>query len=275
MKNFYTRTITGAVFVVVLIGSILIHPLMAFGLFGLIILLGMLEYFRLLEVAGYTCNRISGIVTALVVFASFLMYACGWVNSLIFLAGIPLSAYIFISELYRKKDTPFVNIALTMLGIIYIAVPFALLLLSGFSEYGLKHYDARLILGFFILLWSSDTGAYLFGMAFGKHPFFPRISPKKSWEGFIGGILFTLAVSWVVSRYIESVTTTDWMIMALIICVFGAWGDLTESMLKRSLNVKDSGTILPGHGGILDRFDSVLFAAPIVFLYLHTKFLLF
>jgi phosphatidate cytidylyltransferase len=175
---------------------------------------------------------------------------------------------IFVFELYRKKNKPFQNIALTFLGIIYIALPFSLLYLMGFKEYTVTGFKPKIILGFFFLLWTSDTGAYLVGMTLGRHPFFPRISPKKSWEGFIGGVVLTLLIAWVISNYFTFLSTYDWLIIGLIIAVTGAIGDLIESLLKRSLNVKDSGNILPGHGGILDRFDSVIFAAPLVFVYL-------
>lgn len=275
VNNFVTRTLTGAVFVVVLIGAIVLNPYLAFGLFGVITVLGINEFYRLVSNAGVNANKIPGIISGLLVYTAFFLNVCGLMDNIVYIIAIPLLAFIFISELYRKKDNPFQNISFTILGVIYIAIPFALLLQIGFSAIGIPNYDFKLIVGFFLLLWSSDTGAYLVGMSIGKHPLFPRISPKKSWEGFIGGIFFTMLVAYFVSKFAVALPLTDWLIIALIICVCGVWGDLIESMLKRSLQIKDSGNILPGHGGILDRFDSVLLSAPIVFLYLHTKLLLF
>jgi phosphatidate cytidylyltransferase len=155
--------------------------------------------------------------------------------------------------------------------VIYVVVPFSLLVITGFTQSGLSNYNPTIILGFFFLLWTSDTGAYLVGISLGKHRLFPRISPKKSWEGFFGGLVFTLIVSWVISKYFTVISLTDWVIIALIIGIFGVLGDLIESLLKRSFDTKDSGNILPGHGGILDRFDSVIFSAPLVFLYFQFK----
>lgn len=274
MNNFLKRTITGAIFVTVLIGAMVIHPLLLFSLFAVITALGIIEFFRITDIAGINSNKLVGVIAGLIIYTSFFMVACGWVDSSAFFIIVPLFAFIFISELYRKKDHPFQNIAFTIMGTIYIAIPFGLLLCIGFPATDLLSYNYTIILGFFLLLWASDTGAYLVGMSIGKHPLFPRISPKKSWEGFLGGIFFTVGIALLVSKFATAVSLCDWIIIAVIICGCGVWGDLIESMLKRSLQIKDSGNILPGHGGILDRFDSVLLAAPIVFLYLHFKFIL-
>jgi len=201
-------------------------------------------------------------------------FASGCITITWFWLIVPLISATFIAELYSKHDSPFQNIAITLFGTLYIAVPFSLLVLFGFPGQTLSGYNPGLVIGFFFLLWANDTGAYLTGISIGKHPMFARISPKKSWEGFVGGLFFTLLVAFIISRYFIALDRTDWIVIAIIICIFGVWGDLIESMLKRSLHIKDSGKILPGHGGILDRFDSVLFAAPMVFVYLQLRFLL-
>jgi CDP-diglyceride synthetase len=271
LNNFYKRTLTGIAFVVILGGAILIHATTFFALFAVIVALGIFEFYRIIDGANVFPNKLLGGILGMVFFAVSCLYASGLVPIAVYWFVVPFISAIFVAELYRKQTTPFQNIAVTLFGALYVAVPFSLLVLFGFPEQGITAYQSNLILGFFFLLWSSDTGAYLTGVSIGKHPMFPRISPKKSWEGFAGGIVLTLFVAFIISNYFTALTLVDWLVIAVIICIFGVWGDLVESMLKRSLDIKDSGNILPGHGGILDRFDSVLFSAPIVFLYLQIK----
>jgi phosphatidate cytidylyltransferase len=173
---------------------------------------------------------------------------------------------VFIVELYRNKPSPFENIALTLLGILYIVLPFGLL--NFLFIPGLNHVYI-LLLCYFAILWINDTFAYLFGRTFGKHRLFERISPKKSWEGSIGGALTSIFAAWLISSLENSLPFMHWLAIAAIIVIAGALGDLIESMLKRSLNCKDSGTLLPGHGGILDRFDAVFISAPLIFVYIQ------
>jgi phosphatidate cytidylyltransferase len=172
-----------------------------------------------------------------------------------------------IIELYQKSERPFENIALLILPIIYISVPFALMNIT-YSGQG-----AKIVLAFFIFVWASDVGAYCFGMLLGKHKLFPRISPQKSWEGFFGGIITAIVVSILVSHFMfDGKNLQHWLIVSVITSVFGTLGDLVESMLKRSVGIKDSGKIMPGHGGMLDRFDAVLLAFPVVFVYMIIVF---
>ncbi len=273
MNNLITRTITGIVFIAVLGASILFNPVSFFALFAIITALAMWEFYKLLEASHIRVNIFLGIFTGVFCLLLTCLYALGYLGSVWFLLVIPLISMIMVSELYRNSENPFHSIAFTLLGILYIAVPFSLLILCGFPERSWQGYEPTLVLGFFLLLWSSDTGAYVVGITFGKHPLFPRISPKKSWEGLLGGSIFTLIIAFIIAHFYKALPLTDWLVIAVIICIFGIWGDLVESLLKRSLQVKDSGDLLPGHGGILDRFDSVIFSAPLVFLYLHLKFL--
>jgi phosphatidate cytidylyltransferase len=172
-------------------------------------------------------------------------------------------------ELFRKKGNPFLNVATALIGLIWIVIPLALL--NGFflkgAEPGWMHSGS--LLGFFLILWIYDSGAYIFGSLMGKHRMLERISPKKSWEGFIGGTLTGSLTAFLISASFREFSLLQWLLIATIIIIFGTIGDLVESMLKRSTGVKDSGTLLPGHGGILDRFDAVLLAAPAVFLLLQ------
>ena len=265
MNNFLLRTITGSVFVAVIVSSIVFSPLFFAGLFFCISLLGIHEFYKLLQNGGKTPQMYLGMVTGGLLFAGLSAVANDWLNSSYLLALLPFGAIVFICELYRNKPSPFENIALTLVGIVYIALPFGLL--NFFYLSGLQH-PYIILLGYFLILWINDTFAYLFGKTFGKHRLFERISPKKSWEGSIGGGLTSVFAAWLIASCEHSLPFVHWMAIAIIIVISGTLGDLVESMLKRSLNCKDSGTILPGHGGILDRFDAVLISAPLIFVYI-------
>ncbi len=263
-----TRAITGALFVAALIAGVYFNEVVVFGLFCLIVLLGTDEFYSLVK-KSKTINplRFWGLITNL---TSIILMGLVILNNLpIKLLVIPLLMIFmsFIFELYRKKNHPFINIAYTILPVLYIAIPFAMLFHLGF--YNSKDYSYQIILGFFFLLWTSDTGAYLSGRFFGKHKLFERISPKKTWEGTIGGTILTVGIAYVLSIYFTDLSLTNWVVIGMLTAIFGGLGDLVESMLKRSLNIKDSGNILPGHGGILDRFDGLLVGIPFIYTYLQ------
>ena len=173
-----------------------------------------------------------------------------------------------IIELFRDSEHPFTNISFALFGAFYVAVPFGLISYMVYSPVFDNEFNGSILVAFLFLIWVSDSGAYIIGSMFGKHKLFERISPKKTWEGFLGGGFFSLIAAFIISLLIEEIALIHWLAIAILTVVFGTFGDLIESLLKRKVNVKDSGTILPGHGGILDRFDSLLFAAPVVFIYL-------
>ncbi|MBK8722813.1 MAG: phosphatidate cytidylyltransferase [Saprospiraceae bacterium] len=177
----------------------------------------------------------------------------------------PIIFLTFIFELFADSKRPFLNIAILILGAIYIGTPFSLLCYIAFYE---EYFYANTVFGLLVLTWANDTGAYLAGSKFGKHKLFPRISPKKSWEGAIGGFIVTLLIAWLISYYFRELNWWNWTVIAMIVSVFGPLGDLVESMLKRSIDVKDSGNLLPGHGGFLDRFDAFIFMMPYVAAYI-------
>ena len=208
------------------------------------------------------------------------LFTVGFINQKYFYVFIPLVVLVFINELFLNNNRPFTNIAYTLLGIIYVAIPLSMINYLVFSPagelFGLQTgeetvdivnyifqperkniYSSHILLGFFFLVWAYDTGAYIIGIPFGKHKLFKRISPKKSWEGLLGGIFFAFVVSIIISKYFVELRMLDWLVIALIVTTIGTFGDLVESMFKRSVGVKDSGNILPGHGGLLDRFDGV------------------
>lgn len=177
----------------------------------------------------------------------------------------PIIFLTFIFELFADSKSPFINIAILILGAIYIGTPFSLLCYIAFYE---EYFYANTVFGLLALTWANDTGAYIAGSKFGKTKLFARISPKKSWEGAIGGFIVTLLISWLISYYFRELTWGDWTVIAILVSVFGPIGDLVESLLKRSIHVKDSGSLLPGHGGFLDRFDAFIFMMPYVAAYI-------
>jgi len=171
-------------------------------------------------------------------------------------------------KLYKKFERkPFTNIAFTFLGIFYVAVPFALLNIAVFDDN--RAYNFEIMMGCLFILWASDTGAYFAGTFLGKRKLFERISPKKSWEGFFGGALLALIFAYGLSIYLHTLSVFQWMVVAIIIIVGGTFGDLVESLLKRSIEIKDSGNSIPGHGGFLDRFDGLFISAPFIVAYLE------
>jgi phosphatidate cytidylyltransferase len=178
-----------------------------------------------------------------------------------------LIATLFTSELYRKSSHPFTNIAFTILSLAFTIVPFLFFLKIAFFVH--STYSWHIVLGLFCILWTSDIGAYIAGKSFGKNKLFPSVSPGKTWEGAIGGAILALAVSYLIATYWTELTIVQWLGTSLIVIVFGMYGDLVESSLKRSINIKDSGTMIPGHGGFLDRFDGLYLSLPVVYTYLQ------
>lgn len=268
MNNLITRTITGFFFVASIIATMIWHPL-AFGvMFYIVMLLGLNELLRMSVGQSLSVHRgalyfIISLAYLIPMAVAHNLLAAYWL-----VAIVPLFMTFFILELFRKTPDPLGNISWSILAVIYLAIPFASL--NFFYNPDFQGTDSRfyILLGYFLLLWAHDIFAYLTGLFFGRHKLFERISPKKTWEGSIGGLVFSLLMAWGLAYFMHDLTLLEWMGMALVIAVFGTFGDLSESMLKRKYQVKDSGTILPGHGGILDRFDAMMFSAPAVLCYL-------
>jgi phosphatidate cytidylyltransferase len=226
----------------------------------------MYEFYTLAKKKGFNPQRFYGIIVGSLLFAANYFYVNEMVSVKVFLAVIPVVISIFIIELYRKSEFVFVDIGFTILGVLYIAVPLSFANYITFSD---NSYSWHLILGFFFLIWSFDTLAYVFGISFGKHRLFERISPKKSWEGFIGGLVSSIGIAYILSIFFTELNFIQWAIASVIISIFGTYGDLVESSFKRNIDEKDSGSLLPGHGGVLDRFDAVFFTLPLFYLYLQ------
>ena len=278
MKNFIIRTITGVIFVAAVVVSFL-RPEAMVALFAAVTGLTVWEFTGLVnEREHVTVNRFICMVAGVYFFFA-MTYFCsdlygGAAKSVVFIPYLVTIVYLLIAELYMKQADPIHDWAYTMLSQIYIALPLSLLNVLAFTadSSGVVAFNTLLPLSVFIFLWVNDSGAYCVGSLLGRHKLFPRISPGKSWEGSIGGAVFVLVAAWAISHFLDGVMLTlpEWLGLGLVVVVFGTWGDLVESLFKRTLGIKDSGSILPGHGGMLDRFDSSLLAIPAAVIYLYT-----
>lgn len=260
------RAITGFLFVSIMLASLMLGAFV-FTLFVLALsVVALDEFYHLITTADIKPQKWMGIASAIAIYLAMYHYLVkDQPLQQIFLC-IPFIVGIFIVELYRKQQRGFHNIAYTLLGLLFAAVPFYFFYALAFVD---GVYNFHYPLAFLLLLWASDTGAYLLGRNFGKHKLFERHSPKKTWEGLFGGVLSSALAAVLISNYFQEISLLHWFLLSVIISIVGTFGDLSESMLKRGLSVKDSGTLLPGHGGILDRFDGLLLAAPLVFMYLQ------
>ncbi len=284
MQNLITRTITGVLFVAVMVTCFL-RPEAMILLFALITGLTLWEYTGLVnQRENVQVNRFITTVAGVYFFLAMAGYITRLTPTMgVFIPYLLTIVYLFISGLYTQSKDAINDWAYTMLGQMYIALPFSMILVLGFQSMpdGNIVFNTLLPLSIFIFLWTNDTGAYCSGSLFGKHKLFPRVSPGKSWEGSIGGGILVLLVATALGFYESTITDTasgltpiEWAGLGLVVVFFGTWGDLVESLFKRTLGVKDSGNILPGHGGMLDRFDSSLMAIPAAVIYLYTLTLL-
>jgi len=276
VTNLVRRSVTGIFIVMFVLGGLWLHPV-SFFLVGAVMIAGtQREYYIMVRGTGVRPQLATGIISGFLLYFTSTIIAIGWLPREGFLVLIPGIAIIMTIELFRNVERPFDSLAHTFFSILYTAVPFSMFPFAAFNHTGLRPlvpmegivFSPGILIGFFLLLWANDTGAYLVGSSLGRHRLWERISPKKSWEGFFGGLILTMLIARLFSGWLGVADMKGWMIIALIISVAGTVGDLLESMLKRSLGLKDSGTIMPGHGGFLDRFDSVVVAFPLVYLYL-------
>lgn len=270
MKGLVLRGLTGLVFVIIMLLGAYWSAYSFIILFGIIAGLCLWEFLGLVLEQGLD-RRIIGLYIGLFPYflgalyqldlmkdsAQFLLQA-----SLLF---FPTLFLVFLYELSTRGVKPFANIGFIMLGMIYIGIPFTLLQVAAFIE---NDYHSNIVVGLLLMTWMNDTAAYLVGSQIGKTPLFPRISPKKTWEGTLGGVAGTLILAFLMNEYFEELILRDWLILAILVGLFGSLGDLVESMLKRSFAIKDSGRLLPGHGGFLDRFDGFIFMLPFAAAYI-------
>ena len=277
-KKVLTRALSGAVFLVIVIGAILLGEYAYSAVFLFVTIVSLFEFYRALVQNGYEVKNIAGIVTGALIYCAISVACMLPQYSALALFSLPLLFALFLYQLWQRDERPFESIGYTVLGIVYIAVPLALTHLLAKPSFIQGHTDYMpfVLLGVMILQWTSDTFAYLTGITIGRHPLFARHSPKKSWEGFCGGMAFSILAGYLIGTYFDTpFSVIDWMIMGAMVPITGTLGDLTESMFKRSMGLKDIGKIMPGHGGLLDRFDSLLMSTPFLLGYLLVKYLLF
>ena len=278
MKNFIVRTITSVFFVAAIVTSFL-NPQAMTLLFSIVTGMTVWEFAGLVNERPYiSINRFICTVSGVYLFLAMIGYNSGMTPATVFIPYLVSIVYLMVAELYLKAKDPINNWAYTMLSHLYIALPLSLLGVLAFRSDGYQtHYSYLMPLSVFVFLWINDAGAYICGSLLGRHKLFPRISPGKSWEGSIGGGLLVAAAAvliWYLTDHYQvndlGLTAYEWAGLGIVVVVFGTWGDLIESLFKRTLGIKDSGNILPGHGGMLDRFDSTLMALPAAVVYLST-----
>lgn len=265
-NNLTQRIIAAVVGAILIIFCTVYSPYTYFIVFFALTLLTQMEFYNLVRLHGIVPLRFLGTFVGASIFCLTFFVQTGHIDSKYAFLVFPLMATIFFIKLYKKNEkNPFTNIGFTFLGIIYVAVPFSLLNLAAFSR---DAYHWEIVIGLLLILWASDTGAYFAGVNFGKTKLFERVSPKKSWEGSVGGALTAMAMAFGLSIYFTVLPLWEWLSISMIIIVAGTYGDLVESLFKRSMEIKDSGTSIPGHGGFLDRFDSLLLSVPFIIVFL-------
>lgn len=282
MKNFIVRAITGTLFVAAIVVCF-INPTAMTLLFALVTGLTVWEFTGLVNMReGIDTNRMISTVAGVYFFIAMVGFCSSLTPPTVFIPYLITLIYLLVAELYAKNPDPIGTWAYTMMSQLYIALPFSMLAVLAFraTPEGTV-YTYLMPLSVFVFLWINDTGAYCCGSLLGRHKLFPRISPGKSWEGSVGGAVFVAAAAVLVWHLTElygvndlQLNVAEWIGLGLVVTVFGTWGDLVESLFKRTLGIKDSGNILPGHGGMLDRFDSSLLALPAAVVYLYTLTLL-
>lgn len=294
LKNFIVRTLSGAVLLLVILAAMWIGIYGYLALLLLVTVVGAWEFYSLAKAKGYEPQRGLGVLLSVVLFlcgalmayyshhatyymesnscccdnSTLLIIAIALLMSVIFVILLPM---VFFAEVFRNRTTPIANVATTIAGVGYVAFPMAImaiipLILSSICD-GLAIWRGIYFLFYLLLVWGNDVFAYLVGVTMGRHKMCERLSPKKSWEGFVGGVLGSLAVG-ALGAYFTDSNYGMWLGLALVVSLSSVLGDLVESMFKRDAGVKDSGNIMPGHGGILDRFDALILSAPVAFIYL-------
>ncbi len=272
-SNLTQRLITAIVGAAAIVFGIMFSEWTYFIVFFIITLFSLIEFYQLSGLDGMLPQKTFGTVSGVLIFCLSFFIERGDISYRYYFLIFPAVSCVYMIKLYKKFERkPFTNIAYTFLGIFYVAVPFALLNIATFEN---NHYDYQIIFGCLFILWASDSGAYFAGTLFGKRKLFERISPKKSWEGFIGGAILAFSFAYGLPYFFSAIgheptiRSWQWIVIGLIIIIGGTFGDLVESLLKRSIEIKDSGTSLPGHGGFLDRFDGLLISAPFIVAFLE------
>ena len=261
-SNLTQRIIAALIAVPIVLLAIWYNHWTFFALFAIIAVLTQLEFYKLLRLDDHLPLAAWGTFCGATIITLTFFIELEVISFRYYYLVVPLLTTTFFIKLYKKKDEKhFANLGYTFIGIIYVAMPFALLIELIVD---VNHYKPLLVVGILLILWANDSGAYFAGRALGKRKLFERISPKKTWEGFIGGALLSFFIAFLISQYFDVVSQIEWLAVAFIIVITGTLGDLVESLFKRSISIKDSGSIIPGHGGFLDRFDGLLLSLPFI-----------
>jgi len=270
VSNLLKRSLWGILYVAIMMGGILIHPYAFALVFATVLFFTQYEFYAMVDEAGHKITRLPGTLMGVSYFLVTFAVANNLLPTAFNLLFIPIVLLIFIIELFRRNPNTLERSGITLLGFIYIAAPFSLMnFVVNTSVNGQSNvYYPWILAGVLFILWVNDSFAYLIGTQFGKHKMCPTISPAKSWEGLIGGAVFAVVMGILNAVIFQGLSMLSWIVIALLTVSFGTLGDLFESKIKREIGAKDSGNILPGHGGFLDRLDSLLFAIPAVFLWL-------
>lgn len=253
-----------------MMAGIVIHPYVFAIVFTGFLLITLFEFFKISENIGYQPSRKIGLISGLLLFAIFFLVANNIIPQTFIYLSILIPLIILLPDLFDRNKNGFKNSMITIAGVMYIALPFSLLnfivIPGNWTEPGFYPW---ILVGIFLIIWMYDSMAYVFGSLMGKHKICERISPKKSWEGLVGGAVFAVIMGILNSVIFHELSLTNWIVISFLIVAFGTSGDFFESKLKREAGVKDSGNILPGHGGMLDRFDTLLFAAPVIYVWIN------
>jgi phosphatidate cytidylyltransferase len=265
LSNLTQRIITAVIGVIIVLAGLFYSEWSFLALFCLLGVFSQMEFYKLVKLDDKLPLRIYGTFCGVILNVLLFLSERNELKASSLYVMLPLISLIFFIKLYKKEEEPFTNIAYTFLGLIYVSLPFALVHVISMAT---GSFEPKLVLGCLIILWASDSGAYITGRSFGKRKLFERISPKKTWEGFIGGAIFALVAAFIQGQYFVMLPLNKWLIVAVIIVITGTYGDLVESQFKRSIDIKDSGSIIPGHGGFLDRFDGLLLSIPFIVAFL-------
>lgn len=265
-KDIKARTITGIVFISILIAAIVINQYTFFAVFLVINIIASYEFFKINFKEKLRNILIVNVIISAIIFTINFFVASGIIGNQNLLLIIPIIVVMFSVQLFIKNANNIYNLATSLLGIIYISIPLSLLNYIVFYN---KNYNYKIILALFIIIWTYDTFAYIWGSWLGKHRICERLSPKKSWEGAIFSTITTIFASIIIAYFYKELTLINWVIFTVLVIIFATIGDLFESLIKRNLNIKDTGTILPGHGGILDRIDALLITSAVILFFLE------
>ncbi len=266
MKDLPKRALSAVVFVLATLICVL-YSKFSFGFFFLLLSMASAnEFYTLMDKWGYSTQRYIGVLGSGYLFFSFFLYRFGFDSTAMLAVNLLIPFVILLVEMFVDDDHMLGNSGTTVLGMYYSAIPFVLLTFITIPL-ELPSFSPFLVLGFIFIIWANDTFAYIFGSLLGKNKLYEKVSPGKTWEGFIGGFIFAMLTGYAYSLFYTELVWIHWVVIAGIISVTGTLGDLVESKLKRKAGVKDSGNLLPGHGGVLDRFDALIFSMPFVFVY--------